>query len=118
MTPEELEEFLNNELPSNGKRLIKALNIRNVLRNFYSALQTLIQVSGGFENVPVNNITNGGVINHNLDSVKLEVGFYGADNRPINYTIDWEPLNNDSIRVYLPLGISGFTGDVFLKKRV
>lgn len=116
MTKAEIQQLIDDDLASNGKRDIKASHLRGVLGELldYIDATQLTKV-----NLPVLNVLDGGLVNHGLGSDRLEVKFFVSNKE--NREIVWEPVGLNDIRVYLPqldgLGVNSFSGDVFIIKR-
>ncbi len=72
------------------------------------------------QNISVVGLTEGMHVYHDLNTMKLEVTFYDANGRQVK-EMDFEPVNNEMIAVYLPYSDQPiedtFTGDIYLKKR-
>lgn len=71
------------------------------------------------ENISVVAIEDGDIVAHSLSSEKLEASFYDINNRQVR-EIDFEPISENEIKVYLPITESAtytFTGDIYLKRR-
>lgn len=81
------------------------------VKGLESALAT--QSGFNFESVTV---ANGADFVHNLGSLKLDVRFFENGTRVRN-DIDWEPVDMTRIKVYLPFGITEFTGEIYIVKR-
>jgi hypothetical protein len=117
MTKAEIQQLIDDDLASNGKRDIKASHLRGVLSellNYIDATQ-LIKL-----NLTVLNVIDGQLVSHGLGSDRLEVKFFVGNKE--NREITWEPVGQNDIRVYLPeldgVGVNSFSGDVFIIKRV
>lgn len=115
-TRAEIEQIIDDNLPSNGKRDIKAVHFRNVL---VMLLDYMDQNTIEKKNIAVLSLLDGDLITHNMNSDKLDVRFYAANEE--NRTLTWEPVGLNNIRVYLPeldgVGVNTFIGDVFIIKR-
>lgn len=72
------------------------------------------------QNIEVESLTEGQIITHNLKSTRIEVSFFqSVGGRPVR-EIDYEVIDQDSFKVYLPILESGgldFIGDIYIKKR-
>ena len=76
--------------------------------------------TSNISNYPNVNITDSTIFTHNLNSQKLDVSFYEDGKKEINI-IDWQPLTNSTIIIYLPIRDKPtkykFTGDIYITKR-
>lgn len=71
------------------------------------------------QNVTVAGLTDGGLVSHNLNTMRLEVLWYDNDKRPVR-NIEWQPVSNSQIQAWLPVpdgGATVFTGEVFFVQR-
>lgn len=71
------------------------------------------------QNVAVAGLTDGGLVSHSLDTMKLEVMWFDADKRPVR-NIEWQPVSNTQIQAWLPVpdgDAAVFTGEVFFIQR-
>lgn len=71
------------------------------------------------QNIGVVNITEGYILNHSLNSTKLNVSFFDPTGFQIE-NIGFQILNSNQIKVFLPIidkGIYSFSGDIYLTIR-
>ncbi|HLO43906.1 MAG TPA: hypothetical protein VK175_06200 [Leadbetterella sp.] len=71
------------------------------------------------QNVAVTGLTDGGLVTHSLNTMKLEVLWYDADKRPVR-NIEWQPVSLTQIQAWLPMpdgGSAEFTGEAFFMQR-
>lgn len=72
------------------------------------------------QNIIVVDLEEGEIVTHNLQTQKLEVTFFDSNNRQVK-EMDFEPISETQIKVYLPFGdgivTPKFTGDIYLKRR-
>lgn len=72
------------------------------------------------QNILVENLEEGAIVPHNLDSVFLAGRFFLPNGRELKY-IDFECVDNGSIKIYLPMSddnvVDTFTGEILLEKR-
>ena len=71
------------------------------------------------QNISVIGLVEESLVTHKLQTVKIEATFYDTNNRQVR-EIDFEPISENQIKIYLPIlesGASTFTGDIYLKRR-
>jgi hypothetical protein len=66
------------------------------------------------ETIAVTNLADEGIVTHNLDTQEL-IAHFLIDGRQ-QQGFDIEPVNDGSIKVYLPVPSQAFTGKIFLLK--
>jgi hypothetical protein len=117
MTSTEIKESIDENLPTNTIGMIVASVVRGILKVMVDYVDQQTGGAANSENVVLTAVANESSFSHSLGSQKIDCKFFKND-RPVNYKIDWEPLATDSIKIYLPIGMASFTGEVFIIKRV
>jgi hypothetical protein len=72
------------------------------------------------QNIVVQNLLEGAIVPHNLDSMFLAGRFFLPSGRELKH-LDFECVDNGNIKVYLPMAdndlVDTFTGEILLERR-